>query len=146
MGKFYRDMTPEEKNSHYSNTEKYRAEHPELYRTATQRYYHANKEKAAIRAKAWRASNIEYVKTKQREDKRLRKIRAVEYLGGKCGKCGQEWHPAIYEFHHRDPSTKERDPSKMLSLSWERLSTELDKCILLCANCHRLTHHEENYS
>lgn len=146
MGKLYRNMAEEEKNNHYKNTEKYRAEHPELYRTAALRYYHANKEQAAIKAKKWRLENLEYVKQKQREDKRLRKIKAVEYLGGRCNKCGKDWHPSIFEFHHIDPTTKDRDPSKMLSLRWERVTAELDKCILLCANCHRLTHHEENYN
>lgn len=60
-------------------------------------------------------------------------------------KCQGIFHPAVYEFHHLDPTTKDRDPSKMLSLKWERVTTELDKCILLCANCHRLIHHESNY-
>jgi hypothetical protein len=114
-------------------------------RAASLKYYYANKEKSAERAKKWRSKNKEYVQTKQRENKRLRKIKAIEYLGGQCNKCEKNWHPAIYEFHHTDPTTKDRDPSKMLMLSWKRLKSELDKCKLLCANCHRLIHHEENY-
>lgn len=146
MGKLHKDMTDEQKKAHYLTTEKYRKANPEVSRESAKKYYHANKEKAATQAKAWRLANKEYIKTKQREDKRLRKIKAVEYLGGRCNRCGKDWHPSIYEFHHRDPTTKDRDPSKMLSLSWGRLAAELDKCDLLCANCHRLTHHEENYS
>jgi len=115
----------------------------EKARAAALKYYHENKEKCAIKAKEWRAKNKEYVIQKQREDKRKRKLEAISYLGGKCFICGGEFHPAVYEFHHLDPTTKDRDPSKMLQLSWKRLSAELDKCKLLCANCHRLEHHNK---
>lgn len=145
MSKLYRDMSPEEKEKHQELTDKYRKENPELYRNAALKYYYTHKEQAAAKAKRWRENNKEYIKTKQREDKRARKLKAIEYLGGICNLCKQAYHPAVFEFHHKDPSTKDRDPSKMLQLSWERLTQELDKCLLLCANCHRLTHHEENY-
>ena len=114
-------------------------------RDAALKWYHANKEAAAFKAKQWREQNKEYVIQKQREDKRKRKLWAIEYLGGKCSKCGQVFHPAVYEFHHTDPQTKDRDPSKMLQLSKERLTNELNKCVLLCANCHRLEHHGDKY-
>ena len=117
----------------------------EVNRKAALKYYNANKKQAAIRAKNWRDSNKEYIRTKQREDKRIRKLWAIEYLGGACNSCGQIYHPSVYEFHHKDPSTKDRDPSKMLSLSKEKLQQELDKCVVLCANCHRMEHHGENY-
>jgi predicted HNH restriction endonuclease len=108
-------------------------------------YYYKDKEKAADRARKWRDNNKEYKKEYQRRAKRDRKLKAIEYLGGVCSDCNQQFHPAVYEFHHIDPATKDRDPSKMLSLSWERLANELDKCKLLCANCHRLEHHKRNY-
>jgi ATPase subunit of ABC transporter with duplicated ATPase domains len=127
----YKDLTEEKK---------------EKLRQNSRNYYKNNKEARKLAHQEWVKQNKIYIRTKQREDKRLRKIRAVEYLGGRCNKCGKDWHPAIYEFHHTDPTTKDRDPSKMLQLSWERLTSELDKCVLLCANCHRLTHHEENYA
>jgi predicted HNH restriction endonuclease len=112
---------------------------------ATEKYRKAvcyiDPEKAAEKARKYK----EYIRVKQRESKRKRKLEAIEYLGGKCRKCENIYHPAIYEFHHKDPITKDRDPSKMLSLSWNRLQNELDKCDLLCANCHRLVHHGDNY-
>ena len=108
-------------------------------------HYYRNKEKYAEKARKWREENKEYNRTKQREDKRKRKEQAIKYLGGHCNRCKQTFHPAVYEFHHLDPATKDRDPSKMLQLSWTRLQAELDKCVLLCANCHRLTHYEEKY-
>jgi len=141
----YKDMTPEQKAAHYQATEKYRKANKEVANLSALKYYHANKEKCAEKAKVWRSKNLDYIRDKQRETKRLRKLKAIEYLGSKCSSCKHEFHPAVYEFHHTDPATKDRDPSKMLQLSWERLSTELDKCQLLCANCHRLVHHGDKY-
>ena len=114
----------------------------ERMRKSALKHYYNNKEAAAAKAKVWRLKNLDYIKQKQREDKRKRKLDAIWYLGGKCQVCGCLFHPACFEFHHKDPATKDRDPSKMLSLSKERLYVELDKCMLLCANCHRLEHHK----
>lgn len=118
---------------------------PEYHRKKALEWYYRNKEEAALKAKTWRSNNLEYIKTKQRENKRKRKEQAIEYLGGCCQKCQQKFHPAVYEFHHVEPLTKDRDPSKMLLLSWVKIQAELDKCVLLCANCHRLTHYEDKY-
>lgn len=118
---------------------------PEYHRKKALDWYYNNKEHAALKAKNWRLNNLEYIKTKQREDKRKRKEQAIDYLGGCCFKCKQQFHPAVYEFHHLDPASKDRDPSKMLSLKWATIQAELDKCVLLCANCHRLKHYEDKY-
>ncbi len=72
------------------------------------------------------------------------KIMAVEYLGGKCIKCGYSKYPEVLEFHHKDPSTKEFNLGlNGLTRSWERTKKEIEKCDLLCANCHRERHVEE---
>jgi hypothetical protein len=99
-----------------------------------------------VRAK-WYAENRELLRQKQKLKKRERKLEAIIYLGGKCFKCDQVFHPAVFEFHHRNPDEKDCDPSKVLNRSKEKMLAELDKCDLLCANCHRLTHHtwEETY-
>ena len=64
------------------------------------------------------------------------RIRMVEYKGSRCIKCG--YHKCInaLEFHHRDRKQKEYRLSSARSFSL-RVKTELDKCDLLCANCHR---------
>ena len=75
--------------------------------------------------------------------KRRHKLKqmSVEYKGGKCKECGFSGHPACYDFHHIDPNEKDFGiSSKGYTLKWEKVKTELDKCILLCANCHRLKH------
>lgn len=125
--------------------ERYRKKNPELYRKSALKYYNKNKEKCASKSKKWREENKNYVREKQKELKRKRKLESILYLGGKCASCKQEFHPAVFEFHHRDPTTKDKDPSKLLSYSWKTITEELDKCDLLCANCHRLIHHRENY-
>lgn len=70
------------------------------------------------------------------------KQKAVDYLGGKCQICElKDECSAVYEFHHKDPTKKDFTISgKGHCRSWERVKTELDKCILLCANCHRRIH------
>lgn len=146
MGKKFRDMSPEEKAKVYARTERYRKKNMQLYRDAAKRYAEANPEKTKEQGKKWREGNKEYLLAYQREAKRSRKLEAIVYLGGKCSSCGGVFHPAVYEFHHLDPSTKERDPSKLLNRSREVLYKELDKCVLLCANCHRLEHHKGSYS
>lgn len=80
--------------------------------------------------------------------RRLRiKIRAVEYLGGKCINCGFNKHIAALEFHHLDKEGKEFNISRSShSVSWDKLKLELDKCIILCSNCHQIEHskYDEN--
>ena len=78
--------------------------------------------------------------------KRRRKIRlmAIEHAGGKCIKCGYNKYPEVLEFHHRDPSQKLFGIGQNgLTRSWERVKAEVEKCNLLCANCHREEHVEE---
>ncbi len=74
---------------------------------------------------------------------RRKKVRemAVEYKGGKCEKC--RYHRCIdaLEFHHIDPDQKDFSIShRGYTRSWERVKAELDKCMILCANCHRELH------
>lgn len=68
------------------------------------------------------------------------KIKAIEYLGGKCSKCGYDKHNAPLQFHHTDPESKDYSWNVLRKKSWPRIKTELDKCILLCANCHSIEH------
>lgn len=73
---------------------------------------------------------------------RRRKIRAVQYYGGKCIRCGYDKCPAVLTFDHRDPTIKEVAPSyAILKWSWDKTKKELDKCDLLCANCHGERHY-----
>jgi len=97
------------------------------------KYRAVNKEKLAAQDKK---------KTQERRVKN--KLKAIEYLGGKCAHCGiVSEHRGIYDFHHIDSAGKKADPGSLMHYSWKRIQQELDKCILLCANCHRIEHGKE---
>lgn len=68
------------------------------------------------------------------------KKRAVEYCGGKCVLCGYNRCFRALVFHHVNAATKEFSLSGNHCLKWEVLKKELDKCCLLCANCHAEIH------
>lgn len=69
---------------------------------------------------------------------------AVDYLGGKCVRCGWFGNLSAFDFHHKDPKIKEFTPSAvyLANQSWSKVKEELDKCELLCAICHRLEHND----
>jgi hypothetical protein len=70
-----------------------------------------------------------------------KKIRAVEYLGGKCIKCSKD-DIFCLDFHHAEE--KEKMISRLLGGRWSSLCKELDKCQLLCRNCHAELHSSVN--
>lgn len=75
--------------------------------------------------------------------KRRKKVRqmAVAYKGGRCERCGYDRCTDALEFHHKNRSQKDFGISeKGYTRSWARVRNELDKCVLICANCHRELH------
>lgn len=80
---------------------------------------------------------VDAVQKRREEVKRL----LVEYKGGKCENCGLVAHAAVYDFHHIDPNEKDFGIArKGHTRSLEKNKAEVDKCLMLCANCHRLKH------
>jgi len=73
------------------------------------------------------------------ERRRVIKQQAIDYLGGKCSNCGYNKCNSALEFHHIDPTQKDKDYSNYKT-SFDKLKPELDKCVLLCSNCHREHH------
>ena len=61
---------------------------------------------------------------------------AIEYKGGKCIICGYSRCANALDFHHLDPTEKDFSIGGK-TIAWEKLKAELDKCVLVCANCHR---------
>ena len=82
------------------------------------------------------------IKAVSAKRKKLRD-QAIAYKGGKCEKCGyNKCHQAL-EFHHKDSQTKDFGISaKGYTRSWNKIKEELDKCIMVCANCHREIHNQ----
>lgn len=73
--------------------------------------------------------------------RRRTKLKAVEYKGGCCVKCGYNKSMRALIFHHLDPDKKSFAISQAgITRRWELIKEELDKCELLCANCHAETH------
>lgn len=97
--------------------------------------------RAAIK---WQQSNKEHINAYQTEYRLKNKIKAVKYLGDCCKICKLSFPYAVYDFHHRNPLEKDFHPAAILARNWEFIQRELDKCDLLCANCHRIVHHGDN--
>lgn len=67
------------------------------------------------------------------------KLKLIEYKGGKCEICEYDRCSRALEFHHKNPEEKDFQISGK-SLSFEKLKNEVDKCILVCSNCHSEIH------
>jgi len=67
------------------------------------------------------------------------KQKCIEYKGGKCCICGYNRYQGALDFHHKDPQTKDLNLSYNKH-SFNKVKNELDKCILVCSNCHREIH------
>lgn len=72
------------------------------------------------------------------------KVRLIkEEYGGKCSRCGYDKCFNALEFHHLDPAQKEFHLGARRGLNIEALRKELDKCILVCRNCHTEIHSDQ---
>ena len=69
------------------------------------------------------------------------KKKCVEYKGGECERCGYKKYNGALDFHHIDPHEKDFGIGKQRRTRFdEKIMAELDKCIMLCSNCHREKH------
>lgn len=82
---------------------------------------------------------------RQKERGLKRKMELIEYKGGKCEICGYNKNIAALQFHHINPDEKEfkLDVRKLSNNKMENIYKEVDKCMLLCANCHSEIHHKD---
>jgi hypothetical protein len=94
-------------------------------REYNRRYYHEHKVEAAARSFAFRQANRTIART-------------IKEAG--CIRCGESEYVAL-DFHHIDPNIKESNVSKLLAgASTKRMLKEIEKCVVICANCHRKLH------
>jgi len=89
-----------------------------------------------------------YRRNRKQEIKRVAKRKAElrawldEYRSSlSCEKCGEN-HPACLDFHHKDASKKDFSIANIKGMGWgkERVLLEIQKCVIVCANCHRKIH------
>jgi len=64
-------------------------------------------------------------------------------MGGQCFTCGYKKNYAALDFHHKDESQKSWSWTKLRLRKWEDVVTELEKCVLLCKNCHYELHNPQ---
>jgi hypothetical protein len=88
--------------------------------------------------------NKEYYLQRNRRATKKRKnwFRGIkEQLSCPCG----ESHIAVLDFHHKDPSIKDAGLHKAIQNGWsqKRILAEIEKCDILCSNCHRKLHYNE---
>lgn len=79
----------------------------------------------------------------ERRKKRIRRfVRSIKEQSS-CTRCGFDDARAL-DFHHRDGQEKDEILSRVHIRGWgkERILAEIAKCDVLCANCHRIEHHQ----
>lgn len=87
--------------------------------------------------------NKDYYIWKVSEKRREIKRKAIAYKGGKCERCGYNKCENAMHFHHLDPTQKDFGIGSGHTKRWEKIKPELDKCTLICANCHAEAHYKE---
>ena len=162
------DKVAESNKRYYENNreaireqqEEYREENCEEIRRTNRDYYDAHKEEINEFRKDYQRDyyqkNRDRLLAKSKDNSKKNRHRVTASLrrrrrelsdwlwSFKCGKsceCGEN-HPSCLDFHHLDPSLKENIVSKMVCMaaSRDRILLEIEKCILICSNCHRKLH------
>jgi len=86
----------------------------------------------------------EKIQKRQELKRKANKQKAIEFMGNKCVDCGYtSEYKEVFDFHHLDPMEKDYNPSRIMNYPWTTIEAELKKCVMLCANCHRIRHAKE---
>ena len=101
----------------------------------------------AQRAKPVERTGIIIMKIKQDRDKERNKVKLYikNYKKNKsCKECGYKEHTEILQFHHKNGGNKLKNISSLIRMrvTINKLKEEINKCILLCPNCHFWLHCE----
>ncbi len=92
------------------------------------------------RSAAHYAANPEPYRKRTREHGPSRKMTVQAFIQSQklaCADCGID-HPAVLEFHHLDPTTKERSVGNTHGIN--QIIREMQKCVVVCSNCHLIRH------
>ncbi len=113
---------------------------------ATKEWREQNIEKLREYRRKWYLQNRDHAKEKIKERKRKIKTWLSNYKKELiCQSCGEN-HIACLEFHHRESQNKDIILARVVNNGWslKRIQIEIDKCQVLCANCHRKVHYKEH--
>jgi len=115
LRKRYR-MRPEKKAHHYEYNRQWQERNPGLKKRSMDRF-------------------------RQKRTEWLTDLRAKS----SCSICGQSFpdHPSVIDFHHKSGESKESGISRMRLQTMSQIKAEVDKCIAVCANCHRIIHQKQ---
>ena len=93
--------------------------------------------------KRYYENNKEKIYRNKRARLRNRKLELIKHLGGRCEVCGYNRCAWAFDFHHKD-GNKENNVARIIHEgSKDKALKEAEKCILLCANCHRELHYKQ---
>lgn len=106
-------------------------------------YKNTEKGKASQRRRSerYRRSRPESIARSTRKDRDKKQALINEFKSRGCASCGYNRCPEALDLHHRDDAIKEGNLSNMVyNCGIDRIKSELEKCEVLCANCHREHH------
>ena len=86
-------------------------------------------------------SRLEYLRQWHLGERTRRKARLIRLLGGVCHKCGEACqNDSTTHFHHVRAEEKLFNIGRNIMYSWDAVTREANKCVLMCAQCHRAEH------
>lgn len=122
-----------------SNNKKYYDSHRQQILDNVAKYTESNKEKIKQYQLMYAQNNSEQIK-EQRKEHSIDKRKKVDAYKTPCAKCGED-KLYLLDFHHIDPSIKCFTIGNSYRGNDEKIQKEVEKCICLCANCHREFHY-----
>ena len=114
---------------------------PEKVKESQKRWRANNADKIKENNKAYYKKNKELLNASSVQRHRENRQWAVDQAGGCCSHCGYNKYLGALDFHHINPKEKDLNYNALFGRTRENIKEEIDKCILLCSNCHREEHH-----
>lgn len=108
-------------------------------------YYIRNREKILHERIKYRKNNLEKVKKREQRSNLNGRKKLENFKKSKgCKRCKIK-NPIVLQFHHRDPKTKLFTIGNKHKSKWKKVLEEIQKCDILCANCHLILHSKERH-
>jgi hypothetical protein len=124
------------------SAKKYQEQNVEKIKCYQTSYRQQNRDKLSEKNKEYRKRNLERIHTVATDYRRRYSKKIHEYYGQSCYICGvSESCYRMYDCHHVDPAEKDFVVATLISRDWDTIVVpELQKCVYVCANCHRKLH------